>query len=211
MKGISTNFHCTKRATCIREAGFDFVMRYYSETTRQPEKVLRRDEAQAICAAGLKLGVVYQDKNDSPKDLTVLAGNRDGLKAHEYAHDLGQPRGSAIYFAIDFDPKLPVIRTAVKDYFLGVKKGLDSAGVGSANYDVGVYGSGLVCGWIRSNLTFVKYSWLALPPKWWHREEYQDWNLKQHKEIEPLCGLPGLEWESNEVQGDFGQFSLDLK
>lgn len=210
MKGISTNRYCTQAVECIREADYDFVVRYYSRTTRQPEKRMLRAEAQAIANAGLRLAIVYQDSANTPGYFSRERGATDGRYAYNYAvQQIGQPVGSAIYFAVDYDATPQQIQNAITDYFRGVKQGMENAAGGQPIYDIGVYGSGATCRLVRANLSFVEYSWLALATRWRESNTYTDWNIKQIKVNESLCGLPSGDWQRVEVNSDFGQFALE--
>ena len=53
--------------------------------------------------------------------------------ALDIATTLGQPTGSVIYFAVDFNPQISDINT-IKQYFATVKKNIGK------KYGVGVYG-----------------------------------------------------------------------
>jgi hypothetical protein len=211
MTGISTYRNCAQAVECIKQAGYDFVIRYYSRTTRIPEKRLRLAEAQEISNAGLKLGIVYQDKDNELRLFTRERGVVNGRYAHNYATEqIGQPAGSAIYFAVDFDPeKVSEIQSAIAEYFRGVRQGFEEAAGGQPLYDIGIYGSGRSCRVIRADLEFVKYSWLALATRWWEYNTYRDWNIKQIKATESLCGLPANDWQRVEVKSKFGQFRLE--
>jgi hypothetical protein len=66
----------------------------------------------------------------------------DGADALNQARAAGQPPGSAIYFAVDYDASHADIDGPVNAYFGGVRAALN----GAAGYRVGVYGSGLSCG-----------------------------------------------------------------
>lgn len=209
MNGISTHRNCAQAAECIRQADHDFVIRYYSRTTRVPEKRMLPAEAQAISNAGLQLGAVYQDAANKIALFTRERGITDGRYAHTYAAgQIGQPAGSAIYFAVDEDFLPRQIQSAVTDYFRGVHQGMEEAAGGTPIYDIGVYGSGASCRIVRASLPFVKYSWLALATAWLESNTYTDWNIKQVLVRGILCGLPSRDWQRVEVKSDFGQFSL---
>lgn len=211
MEGISTNRYCTQAAGCIRQAGYDFVARYYSRTTQQPEKRMRVAEARAIANAGLRLAAVYQDSANTPGYFSRARGVEDGRYAYNYAfQEIRQPAGSAIYFAVDYDATPAQIQSAVSDYFRGVRQGMENAAAGQPIYDIGVYGSGATCRLLRVNLPFVEYSWLALATRWRESDTYTDWNIKQIKVNENFCGLPSGDWQRVEVNSDFGQFALEI-
>jgi hypothetical protein len=122
--GISTNQNVTDSATCLKQAGIDFVFRYYSTTTTQPAKRLTQAEANAILGAGLMLGVVYEDM---PTDATYFSnarGHQDATNAFSTAVAMGRPAGSAIYFTVDYDASSPDISGPILDYFNGVNQGM---------------------------------------------------------------------------------------
>ena len=47
-RGLSTNRNVTSKAACLKQSGIDFIFRYYSRTTLQPEKRLTLAEAEAF-------------------------------------------------------------------------------------------------------------------------------------------------------------------
>jgi hypothetical protein len=208
MLGISSNRYCTSDAACLRQAGYDFVIRYYSRTTHQPEKVILIDEAKALSAAGLQLAVVYEDNADHAGYFNGAEGKKDGYYAYYYAQKLHQPGGSAIYFAVDYDADAGEISGRIQDYFQGVYQGFKDFSGGSPVYDVGVYGSGAVCNWLKTHLPFVKYGWLAESTGWLGSGSYNEWDVKQFVTNAKLCGLPPKGWEKCEAKDNFGQFKI---
>jgi hypothetical protein len=206
--GLSTNRRCTSAAVCLREAGRDFVIRYYSETTRQPEKVLTPGEARALQAAGLRTGVVYQDRARVPEDFSAEDGRRDGRFAGQYAREVHQPTGSTIFFAVDYDA-VPAHMTRIKAYFRGVCEALAEIGGGEGGYRVGVYGSGLVCRTLR-DAGLVIHTWLAEATGWSESSTYDGWNLKQVVTRKPLCTLTAGGWEQCISQGDDESWAFRL-
>jgi hypothetical protein len=214
MKGISTIRYCTQNAECIKAAGYDFVFRYYSLRTRFPEKIVTVDEIKAIGAAGLQLAICYEYGGDHSAYFTQSTGERDGNYAYQFAQRMHQPPDSAIYFAVDYDPELPEIVSGIRDYFRGVLSGFNSSSHNQPLYQIGAYGSGVVCEWLRNNLPFVNFSWLAMPEKWSGRDSYDDWNVKQSKATEDLCGFKryrnGLDADYETIESNtanFGQFT----
>jgi hypothetical protein len=81
----------------------DTVFRYYDHKDETlPGKTLHPEEADAIIAAGLKIGVVFQHYNDDPaKFLAPSSGENDAERALKLADENRQPYGSAIYFSVD--------------------------------------------------------------------------------------------------------------
>ena len=153
-QGISTNLNVGGQASCLQQAGIGFVFRYYSLTTQQAQKRLTKAEADLLSAAGLQIGVVYEDKPDVVEYFSNARGQQDGRNAFRYASQLPQPAGSAIYFAVDYDASPGDVAGVITDYFNGVVQGLSQAQAvaGGPSYAIGVYGSGLVCGSIKSNV-----------------------------------------------------------
>jgi hypothetical protein len=214
MKGISTMLYTTQNAACIKEAGYDFVFRYYSIHTKYPEKLITVNEMKAIRAAGLQLAICYEYAGDHPGYFNLSIGRRDGRFAYHFARQMEQPVGSAIYFAVDYDANLSELTAGIQDYFRGVRDGFNTESDDDPAYHIGVYGSGEVCTWLRTNLPFVLYSWLAMPERWNGRDTYQDWSVKQSKANADLCGFrryrPGLDGDYETIESktdNFGQFT----
>lgn len=118
------------RALRLRNAGNEFVVRYLSKSEW---KRLTLREINDIKEAGLHLISVYQD---GAKDFLsgYAAGVKQGTNALLQAQSLSQPKGSVIFFAIDFD--ITIHQIAIANEFLsGVCKAL------AGQYKVGVYGS----------------------------------------------------------------------
>ena len=67
--GISTNVSLAGKAACLAEAGIKFVIRYYSKPGSH--KAITRAEADELAAAGIRLGVVYQENARKISDFTI--------------------------------------------------------------------------------------------------------------------------------------------
>lgn len=204
--GISTNRNCEAIGQCLRNSGKDFVVRYHSARTQQAEKRLRPREAAELARAGLDVAVVYQDNARLPGDFGRPRGVEDGNAAFMAASQVGQPEGSAIYFAVDTDFSMAQIQAVVVPYFEGVRQGLAAAaGAAASPFRIGVYGSGLTCQVLKENLALADLSRLALATAWRGSSQYDTWDLKQSQPTGALCSL-GAAWEANESRGDFGSF-----
>lgn len=205
-EGISTNRRCDPFAACLLAAGKGFVIRYHSRTTTQPEKRITPKEAAELARAGLDIATVYQDKARTPADFGFARGRLDGASAQTYAGQIGQPPGSAIYFAVDVDFNASEIGQYVLEYFRGAKVGMDEAAGGATAFALGVYGSGLVCRLVRDENALARYAWLAEATGWRESATYAAWDVRQHVNGgDPLCGLGG-DWERCEARAEFGQF-----
>lgn len=204
IEGISTNRLCEASASCLVAAGKAFVIRYYSRTTTQPEKQLRPREAAEMARAGLELAVVYQDRARETADFSLARGRLDGASAFAAAGQVGQPAGSAIYFAVDTDFSAAQISQFVVPYFTGVHEALADASGGPSHYRVGVYGSGLTCRRLRE-AALVDFAWLAEATGWRESATFAQWDVKQFVTSERLCAI-GDGWQRCVARGAFGQF-----
>jgi hypothetical protein len=159
LKGLDTTLELTRYAAALREQhGFDFALRYYSHNAA---KNLSLGEARALSAAGMQIGVVWETSGTHPGFFTLAQGVADGSAAFRMAREaIGQPFGSAIYFAVDYDASQADLDGPVSNYFTGVHAGLFAAGAGQPSYQVGVYGSGLCCRTLRERGA-AAFSWLS--------------------------------------------------
>ncbi len=205
-RGISTDKRLSTQIACLSGGGIRFVCRYYSTTTSHPQKRLTPSEAQALIGAGMSIVTVYEDGPTSSSYFSYSRGMQDGGHAHQYASGLGQPAGSGIYFAVDYDATTADTQGVITQYFQGVKDGLDQAGGGSAQYEIGVYGSGRVCGWLKEHSRLAAYSWLAESHGWAGHAGYTP-DIRQEIASSSLCGLVGGDYEDNFADGNYGAFS----
>lgn len=153
LQGFDTALDMGRHAASLRAQGMDFVMRYYSHNTA---KNLGPGEARSLCGAGLRLGVVWESAGTHAGYFSRQQGLQDASDALRQARALGQPPGSAIYFAVDYDASRAEVDGPIADYFSGVRAALN----GAAGYRIGVYGSGLCCG-AMVDRGLAALSWLA--------------------------------------------------
>jgi hypothetical protein len=185
----------------LEGAGVEFVARYY----RDPDSKwapLSPSEAQLLSSAGLRIVAVYEYHHPYPTHFNYEEGYYDALTAYGEARGVGQPVGSAIYFAADFHARYYDLASVV-DYFRGVNAGLTAAGNGTENYAVGVYGSGPVCDAVRE-AQLARYSWLSDSINWDDGTDYEDWNIMQG------ASLPELSFrnDSDQARSDYGAFQV---
>lgn len=206
IEGISTNRNCEASAACLRDSGRQFVVRYHSRTTQQREKRLSPREAAMLARAGLDVVAVYQDNAQELADFGRERGVLDGRSAFSFAAQVGQPPGSAVYFAVDTDFSQAQIESVVLPYFEGVRDGMDDAAGGISAYRIGVYGSGLTCRLVRDTHALAQLAWLAQSIGWRGSAGFDGWDIRQHITAAPLCSLGAGQWERNEAREDCGQF-----
>jgi len=131
-KGIDCAIPLTaSTAKAIAAAGYAFAARYLVPE-RYAWKRLTRGEAEAITAAGMQIVSVFETTANRPAG-GGAAGIVDGAEALKEAIAIGQPLGTAIYFAVDYDAQ-PKDYDAIEAY-------LRAASSAIPGYRVGVYGS----------------------------------------------------------------------
>jgi glycoside hydrolase-like protein/SH3 domain-containing protein len=209
---IDAAVNCARIKDCLRREGITTVIRYYSRTTQMPEKRLTAEEAQSLAAAGFKLAVVHQDRQNQAGDFSFSKGNVAGRHAYTYGEEtINQPVGSTIYFGVDFDASEQEIVSNIIPYFQGVAQGFSDVSGGTPDYAIGVYGSGLTCRLLLDS-NHVKFAWLAGAMGWRQSRQFFDanrWHLKQNVHS-TLCNRTVDTNEINPSQPDFGAFTLPL-
>jgi len=200
--GMDASVDCTNLAFCIASTGMKFVVRYYSQFAN---KLLTPAEGRALSDAGLKLVVVYQDKQNAVGFFDAAQGRSSAARALAIAQGMGQPAGSAIYFSVDFDPASDAIHGPISAYFQAVNQAFRAAPL---RYAVGVYGSGLTCGLIR-DASLAQFAWLSQSTGF---REYTAFRPRAHMiQIAPsrdICdGQLNIDDDIAQVQ-DYGAFRL---
>jgi peptidoglycan hydrolase-like protein with peptidoglycan-binding domain len=180
--GMDASADCAPFAASLVAAGMRFVARYYS---RFAAKAMTRAEALALSRAGLQVAAVYQDLNDDIRYFSPVLGRESAFRALEQAAAVGQPAGSAIYFAADFDPTPAQLGGPMMDHFREVARAFAAA---PTRYAVGVYGSGLACRTIR-DAGLAAYTWLSGSAGFRESESFRPQaNLVQIAPSRTICG-----------------------
>ncbi|MGG1314019.1 DUF1906 domain-containing protein [Cohnella laeviribosi] len=131
-KGIDCAIPLTaSTAKAISAAGYAFAARYLVPPS-YAWKRLTRSEAEAITNAGMMVVSVFETTANRPAG-GAANGRADGAAANAEAKLIGQPAGSAIYFAVDYDAQ-PRDYNAIEAY-------LQAAASQIPDYQIGVYGS----------------------------------------------------------------------
>jgi hypothetical protein len=120
------------KAQAIAAAGYRFAARYLVPK-EYAWKRLTRSEAEAISGAGMQIVSVYETEANRPSGGAAY-GRVDGAAAYAEAKAIGQPNGSAIYFAVDYDAP-PKDYDTIEAYLRAAARELQG------EYEVGVYGS----------------------------------------------------------------------
>ena len=205
--GFDANQDLTKYGSSLLKNNYQFVVRYYN--INNPSKNLSLAEAHYLSNAGL--GIVAIWENSYPTSSTYFSydiGVHDGTSAYYYANkQIGQPLGSPIYFAVDYDASEDDVNKLVSAYFQGIKDGFNTISGGNPLYSIGVYGSGLVCSMLLEK-NLVSFTWLAQSMGWRLSKTFTNYNLRQSLQktecIEIGGGVIGDPNESpNDQEGSF--------
>ncbi|HET7464539.1 MAG TPA: glycoside hydrolase domain-containing protein [Longimicrobium sp.] len=185
IQGIDTSVSTLDALSCLRDAGLAFVVRYYAD---HGAKRLTLAEARAI-SKGMDVVVVWESGSPTkPGYFSHAVGVADGRAAFLYGRDtIGQPTGTPIYFAVDYDAGPKATMGVITDYFRGVGEAFAELAGGGTDYEVGVYGSGLVCSTLH-DAGLARFTWLAQSSGWAGSKTYDGWNMRQHLQ-KTVCGI----------------------
>jgi hypothetical protein len=186
----------------LKGSHLDFVARYYREpASRWP--TLSAEEARAVSTAGMRLVAVWESHSHRAEYFSYASGYADGMSAYRQAAGIGQPPGSAIYFAVDYNAPSFDIMGSIDQYFRGIAAGLAAAAGHSPEYRIGVYGSGAVCGYLKQ-ARLAQYAWLSNSIAWEGYGRFSDWNIRQGLQTPTLS----FSHDGNEARGDYGGFQV---
>ncbi|GHB19968.1 hypothetical protein GCM10007094_04900 [Pseudovibrio japonicus] len=190
-------------ASAIAKKGYKAIGRYYSFSKW---KQLKPTEAQQLIAAGLSIITVYQDSNDRASSFTGATGTQQATQALHLAQNvIRQPKGSGIYFAVDYDASYYDYVNFISPYFKAVQAVFKEAG---DPYKIGVYGSGLICEKALQD-GLVELTWLSQSKGFHDYQKFRDsrkWNILQGDNVQ----ISGTDFDSDTVNltnGNFGGFT----
>jgi hypothetical protein len=200
MTVVDTDSNTSDHIPFLRNKGVTAVGRYYSS---KAWKRLTRQEAHALSDAGIEIFTVFEDSGDP--ELSADHGIHDAQIALQQATGVGQPQGSAIYFAMEHLPNgynashLPGIR----NYYRGLKEVLDG------KYRLGVYSDGVVCDALLSD-GLCAYAWLSASTSFPGTRDFDRsgrWALAQRRVD---LNWSHLSIDTNDAKDDFGAFRLGI-
>jgi hypothetical protein len=166
----------------LKQNGVTTVFRYYASGFQPdlPEKRLTAEESNALLAANLAIGVVFQFNNNDPDNMNRARGLADATFSLDHAKTvIKQPPGSAIYFGVDGDFATANEQRGVKAYFEAINEVFAAA---ARPYRIGIYGSGQTC----RNLDgagLASLFWLPLSTGWTGSRDFYndgDWSFYQN-------------------------------
>ncbi|MFD0670818.1 DUF1906 domain-containing protein [Cohnella sp. GCM10027633] len=180
-------------AKAIAAQGYEFAARYLVPSN-YAWKRLTRKEAEGITQAGMQIISVYETTASRPAG-GASYGREDGKLALQEAIAIGQPEGSAIYFAVDYDAQ-PSDYDAIEAY-------LRAAAAEIGAYGTGVYGSYAVVEEMRKRGA-AKHLWQTYA--WSHGKKSASANVWQYQNGVTVAGHPV---DLNESYGDEGWWNTN--
>ena len=189
-------------AAAVKDAGIVAVGRYLGYKNHTWSKTLTPDELKAIHAAGLSVILIWESDPTFAGYFSYARGLADAKEAVGEAAYLGAPKGTAIYYTVDFDAQASNM-AAIIDYFHGVRDGI-------GEYLVGAYGSYVVMNALKSS---------AYPPdKYWQTYAWSSGqvfagNIYQYQNSVTIGGIPADRDKINAAPGAWpeigGEVTLD--
>jgi Domain of unknown function (DUF1906) len=152
-------------------------------------------DAQRIKDQSLKIVSLYEvAESKHSKHFTSSNGTTDVQNAIRAAHAAGQPAGSAIYFAVDFDPapaQLPRSQKqiqadldAIDKYFRAIRAGISGSG-----YKLGAYAAGVVLSAFAADPFGIAIEYTWFPSASFTRRKFTGEDINQvyaDKPYEPI-------------------------
>jgi len=151
----------------------------------------------------VKIVAVWESRSHKPEYFNYATGYSDAVTAYRQAKSIGQPSGSAIYFAVDYNAPQSDIMGTIDQYFRGITAGLASVG-GSKEYRVSVYGSGAVCEYLKRS-RLAQFTWLSNSTAWSGYDRFTEWDIRQSK-ASPALSF-NHDW-NEATDGDYGGFQV---
>ncbi len=134
----------TARANTLKNNGVKIVGRYLTQESSTSEKAMVKSEITALKSAGLRVFPIYQAVGRNISYFSINAARRDARRAFNAANNLGYPKNTIIYFAVDYDVLVAHIPT-ILNYFRKINELFATADFGNNKYKIGVYAPRKVC------------------------------------------------------------------
>ena len=180
----------------LAASGAGFAIRYFTPDLAEAKDLTAAEVSRVVSAIPGFVFVSVFETTAARALGGTSAGVSDAWSALQCASRVGQPVGSAIYFAVDFDLVGEQLGQA-KAYFQAIR---DVFGRQAKPFRLGVYGNGLVCQTLL-DAKIVELTWLAGGLGMTGSRAFllsQKWNLLQHVGDEARLGL-GISIDSDEA------------
>lgn len=149
-----------QQALDIKNAGYQVVGRYLTGTANRKRKFITFEEIKNLESAGLRVFPIYQDGGYKVQYFQNLRqGFVDAHTAITAAKRIGVPKGTTIYFAVDFDCYDYQMKSFIVPYFKKLNLVFDSE-TNNKKYKVGIYAPRYICTYI-SEKGLAEYSFVA--------------------------------------------------
>lgn len=156
-------------------------------------KGLTTDEVKLITQYGGKIFSIYEDNATHLGYFTETQGKHDGEDAEQMALNIGQPKGTPIYFTVDFDVQPNDFPTILK-YFQTIKM---------QHYKVRAYGHDRIIDYLVKHGAIDKgYQTYA----WSYGRQSKHAVIYQYSNGERMAGIPV---DYDKVNGDTGAWHYD--
>ncbi|MBE7107038.1 DUF1906 domain-containing protein [Bacillus cereus] len=149
-----------ERAKTLVAAGYETVGRYLTNAdVKNPlNKKIQNGEINNILAAGLSIFPIYQTNGGDKDYFNASQGEKDAIAAYKAALYHGFPKGTTIYFSVDFDATGDDIKDKILPHFQAINEQMKK--LRNGYYDIGVYGSRNVCIQV-SDKKYATYSFVS--------------------------------------------------
>lgn len=186
------------KAKQFYDQGFRAVGRYLADAGSW--KRISPQEAQAITESGLYIVSAFERGADRAA-AGAEAGRQDGILALRYAKEVGQPEGTAIYAAVDFD--------ANADHYNAIEAYLRAFDEQITGYECGVYGEFEVCQ-AMIDRGVVSKAWQTYA--WSRGQKVADPNFYQYDNGPDGSGktINGMNVDLDESNGDAGGWKVGM-
>lgn len=136
-------------ANTLENAGFNIVGRYLTKVPGGLDKNLTQSEIIILKNTNFKIFPIYQTIGNQDMYFTPSQGRVDAIAATSAAIELGFPKDTIIYFAVDYDITDEAISNRIIPYFRSINNYIRP-------YRTGVYGPRSVCN--RLYAQYLTYS-----------------------------------------------------
>ncbi|CAM4112040.1 glycoside hydrolase domain-containing protein [Lederbergia lenta] len=130
------------RAQTLVNEGYVIIGRYLTNVPGGLNKRIQPGELQTIFNAGLSVYPIFQESHANANNFSRNQGYVDYEKAFRAAASYGLPKGTTIYFAVDFDVLGHEISNALIPHFIGLNEAKNDMG---NQYNIGIYGPRNAC------------------------------------------------------------------
>ncbi|MBP2057343.1 peptidoglycan hydrolase-like protein with peptidoglycan-binding domain [Lactobacillus colini] len=170
----------------FKRYGFSVMGRYLTGSvgvgSSKRDKDLTAAEIKRIEDSGMSVFPIYEDGGYEIDYFNKKQGYKDGIIAAVKASELGFPKGTTIYFAVDFDIQDGDIEGTVEPYMNGIITALKYT-----DFEPGIYGTRNVClhgeklGMKNSFVADMSYGWSGnlgfVMPKNWAFDQFVEYSI----------------------------------